>query len=448
MQTVWSQVNLQSDVKNPFVNEIIEIKATVPGDDTQAPVKLFVNHLNFKIIDDKLTETFSFNNITGESESSISYKIYIVFSEPGETTITCKVDNSISEDIIINVKPLDFNNKEFPFLHTKISDHEIYKGEKGYIANYLFSNEYITKTYYTRPFIDMNVNQLEAYKTRKIYMGDIEARYEVVSAFSFDSDKSGSYVIPESGISYNDKNFLIPSYNITVKDLPSDVVVNSVIGKSLKWDIQGLKDEYKNGEDVLFFIEIFGNANLSDINSLRSYFNIPEFLLEEVVFSREDYRDGEMFHVTKFQYSGRLNTFFGFRFKGLNIPFFNTESKEFSYIISPNYNISGDIPAILLYVVILIILIITIGLILFTINFLKNKSKITTKKSNNHAESFNLSKRENEIFIILVNGKSTKEIADELYISPETVKKHIQNILKKTNTNSRLELLALMNSIK
>jgi len=56
-------------------------------------------------------------------------------------------------------------------------------------------------------------------------------------------------------------------------------------------------------------------------------------------------------------------------------------------------------------------------------------------------EKFGLSPREQEIFFLLVDGKSNKDIEDALFISIRTVKNHIYSIFKKLNVNNRIQLL-------
>jgi DNA-binding NarL/FixJ family response regulator len=58
---------------------------------------------------------------------------------------------------------------------------------------------------------------------------------------------------------------------------------------------------------------------------------------------------------------------------------------------------------------------------------------------NTHFE--NLSRREKEILEYLEKGSRYKEIADNLYISLETVRTHIRNIYDKLQVNSRIEAL-------
>ena len=58
-----------------------------------------------------------------------------------------------------------------------------------------------------------------------------------------------------------------------------------------------------------------------------------------------------------------------------------------------------------------------------------------------------LTKREQEIFELLVRNKNTKEIALELGISEKTVRNHISNVMQKLGVKGRssavIELLKL-----
>lgn len=52
-----------------------------------------------------------------------------------------------------------------------------------------------------------------------------------------------------------------------------------------------------------------------------------------------------------------------------------------------------------------------------------------------------LSKRENEILDLLALGKRNKEIASDLYLSPNTIRTHIYNIYEKLHVQNRIEAL-------
>ncbi len=48
-----------------------------------------------------------------------------------------------------------------------------------------------------------------------------------------------------------------------------------------------------------------------------------------------------------------------------------------------------------------------------------------------------LTKREKEVFDLLVQNKITKEIADKLNISEKTVRNHISNVMQKLGVKGR-----------
>ena len=58
-----------------------------------------------------------------------------------------------------------------------------------------------------------------------------------------------------------------------------------------------------------------------------------------------------------------------------------------------------------------------------------------------------LTKREKEVFDLLIRNKSTKEIAEELFISEKTVRNHISNAMQKLGVSGRagavIELIKL-----
>jgi len=60
------------------------------------------------------------------------------------------------------------------------------------------------------------------------------------------------------------------------------------------------------------------------------------------------------------------------------------------------------------------------------------------------ASSYRLSPREQEVVQLLVQGKTTLAMADQLGISPHTVRDHLKHLYRKTETGSRSELLGLI----
>jgi DNA-binding CsgD family transcriptional regulator len=54
-------------------------------------------------------------------------------------------------------------------------------------------------------------------------------------------------------------------------------------------------------------------------------------------------------------------------------------------------------------------------------------------------EDFNLSKREIEILEYLKQGYDYLKTAEKLFISPFTVRKHIENVYKKLQVNNKMQ---------
>ena len=57
---------------------------------------------------------------------------------------------------------------------------------------------------------------------------------------------------------------------------------------------------------------------------------------------------------------------------------------------------------------------------------------------------FGISKREQEVIKQISLGKTNQQIADELFISLQTVKDHTHRIYRKTGVNSRMKLITLL----
>ena len=58
--------------------------------------------------------------------------------------------------------------------------------------------------------------------------------------------------------------------------------------------------------------------------------------------------------------------------------------------------------------------------------------------------AFDLTKKELEIVQLIAEGKTSKELAESLYISKSTLDKHLYNIYRKFNVKGRLELIHLL----
>lgn len=59
-----------------------------------------------------------------------------------------------------------------------------------------------------------------------------------------------------------------------------------------------------------------------------------------------------------------------------------------------------------------------------------------------HTEpSLHMTQREREVLVMLTHGLSNAQIGDRLHLSPRTVEKYVSNLLRKTETSNRAELV-------
>lgn len=77
------------------------------------------------------------------------------------------------------------------------------------------------------------------------------------------------------------------------------------------------------------------------------------------------------------------------------------------------------------------------------LDYAKKTTKLINKKENFKPiyAKYKISKREIEVIELIIDGKKSNEIKDELFISYHTVKNHISHIYEKLNVNSRNELI-------
>lgn len=73
---------------------------------------------------------------------------------------------------------------------------------------------------------------------------------------------------------------------------------------------------------------------------------------------------------------------------------------------------------------------------------IKKKDFFEEKDVLSYVKEYQLSKREKDVFLLLIKGLSYKGIAEKLKVSPETIKSHSKNIYKKTGVKGRYELQA------
>jgi len=70
---------------------------------------------------------------------------------------------------------------------------------------------------------------------------------------------------------------------------------------------------------------------------------------------------------------------------------------------------------------------------------LRGKQTASPAASSVNFSELNLTEREQDIVDLLVQGKANKEMADQLCLSGDTIKAHLQHIFRKVGVSSRLE---------
>ena len=80
-----------------------------------------------------------------------------------------------------------------------------------------------------------------------------------------------------------------------------------------------------------------------------------------------------------------------------------------------------------------------------TLELLRSKTTVNKEKQ---PEDYNLSERETEILKLLAKGFSYQQIANDVFISHGTVRKHVENIYGKLHINSKAQAVSLAHQKK
>ncbi|WP_080791538.1 response regulator [Corynebacterium pacaense] len=75
--------------------------------------------------------------------------------------------------------------------------------------------------------------------------------------------------------------------------------------------------------------------------------------------------------------------------------------------------------------------------------YINSPGSLSTPNPATRAELEALTNREREVLLLVAQGKSNAEIAEELYISPHTAKTHVNRIMTKVYAHDRAQLVIL-----
>ncbi|BCZ48380.1 hypothetical protein psyc5s11_44470 [Clostridium gelidum] len=86
-------------------------------------------------------------------------------------------------------------------------------------------------------------------------------------------------------------------------------------------------------------------------------------------------------------------------------------------------------------------LIINIFNLIFVLKYFNTPSFIANNKLTDYfKQKYDITEKQSEIIELMIEGITYKQIAEKLFISPKTVDNHVQNIYKKLNVNSKMQL--------
>ena len=87
--------------------------------------------------------------------------------------------------------------------------------------------------------------------------------------------------------------------------------------------------------------------------------------------------------------------------------------------------------------------------LIFVLKYFNTPSFIANNKLTDYfKKKYDITEKQSEIIELIIEGITYKQIAEKLFISPKTVDNHIQNIYKKLNVNSKMQLSHFVRSNK
>ncbi|MCK5221877.1 MAG: hypothetical protein KAR14_09885, partial [Candidatus Aminicenantes bacterium] len=252
---------------------------------------------------------------------------------------------------------------------------------------------------------------------------------------------NASHVSPDRKIFIGGSNGIdsfSPERLNTNMNIPSIVLTElKIFGSS---ELPGMDEILKCGISETDEIILPVNYNTITINFASLDFTSPEknqfsCMLQGVDSNWKDL--GTRNHVS---YENLEPGNYTFIVKGSNSDsIWNEKGRELSIIIKNHFTGS-----VWFWIILAGIIIATITIVLYLIKIIKKHPVPLGTTVENLLQDDIITEREKEIIILILNGKSNKEIEDELFISLGTVKNHLYNIYKKLKVKSRTQLITLL----
>lgn len=462
-----------------YYMELLQLEIIIPEATHKSKLEVELKALEGEAreLNRTLSHTYSYNVDEDSSKVFSACKVEFVPFSTGSLSLQAIVrdlenpgDPLTSEILVLQVLPLPEGlEKDRALIHPYTIKNQYFTGEKIELSYELFYGDMFDEISMTFPLLEgFDVQFLDQKEDRLVFVDSVPVHVVSFPTALFAAEKPGLLTIPRQSLylpySEGGGGVVLDSDNleIHIAQVPLNENLSNtesyVIGADFEVIADDLPETLKYGESYAFQISLKGNANLDSIKSLQSFSNFPDKIEEVETFFIQRLIDDELVSIKRFNYRGTSHSLIGYRMKSLNIPFFNTDEGLWQESITEIPEINGNLSYWQSIIFSLLILTIFIGVVLFVILYKRKMFKRPSVKKKGvadlsqleqqvriqkFAELYKLTAREREILSILSEGLATKEIAEKLFISPETLKKHIRNIMKKTETHSRFEIYVL-----
>ncbi len=255
-----------------------------------------------------------------------------------------------------------------------------------------------------------------------------------------------------------------------------------------------LKSKYN--KNIIYFGSTEG-YNIIDTNNIKINLHAPSIVFTKIKINGKEFKPGSnsflkddisesneitlpyklnnvMLHFNSLDFSNSTKNKYSYKIKGINkewihlgnsneVVLTNLAPGEYRLLVRGSNNagiwsekaaeltitILAPFWATLWFKGILIIIILLILIQFFRMRTKSLESKYEKENAINKIMfKYNISKREREVIDLVVKGKSSREIENELYISLSTVNNHIYSILRKMRLKNRGELIVLIKTTK
>jgi DNA-binding CsgD family transcriptional regulator len=457
--------SLTSERSWAYCSEILNLELNIPLSPSEESVEaeLYARRGAFTLLKDDHSRMVRQISGSGKTEVSALRRYSIVPRQEGDLELACRIrrndgrmEESNSFNLVIDALP--FREGESMALLRPFTTRIIQGLPADFLLEIFADDGLVAETeYILRQSHSDEICRVESSMERQLLIEGHHYPLQTIpfrAVFRDISDRS--FLFPKSLFLSREGASLSlqqPALNILPDPYGGERLIRS---ESLRAESLFFPSSIIPGQEQHFFLTLFADGNFTP-ESIAPFLDLPPQWQERQNKRRLLWRDDHSLWETEFVLYGSFAEE-GYDFKTLNIPYADREGKEREESLFLGRVGKSSIGYILrrsLFGIGISLLLLGVGVLYLL--FRKRKGVVREKMNRNFGEitscklkqfssRFKLTKREQDILEVLAHGKSTKEISEDLFISPETTKKHIKNIMRKTEVNSRLEILVKLAS--